>query len=287
MIQKNSTGALCTRLATEASAIQGATGACMGFIFQNIAAFGTAIIIGFVFSWQLTLVMFIFVLFMMTGKYLQNRLTIGSLIKDKKALENASKIAVEVIQNIRTVVQLTKEDHFFNIYSQCFTTPYRSSITRAHIFGIFFSLNNSIGYFITATMFSFGSTLVSNGTISLEDLLLVYNCILFSTEHVILSAALIPDYGKARIAAEKIMKLFARTPSINNGSSDGDTIVGYCCKFQIIYVMFYKLNFNGQLEFDNVQFAYPTRSETIVLNNFKLKIKAGVYFYILFVYYEF
>ncbi|CAF1466644.1 unnamed protein product [Adineta ricciae] len=252
---KNSTGALCTRLATEASAIQGATGACMGFIFQNIAAFGTATVIGLVFSWQLTLVMLIFVLFMMTGKFLQNRLTIDSLIKDKKALENASKVAVEVIQNIRIVVQLTKEDHFFNIYSQCFTTSYRSSIRRAHIFGIFFSLNNSIGYFITATMFSFGSTLVSNGTISLEDLLLVYNCILFSTEHVILSAALIPDYGKATVAAENIMELFARAPSINNGSSDGDTI----------------LNFNGKLEFDNVQFAYPTRSETIVLNNFKLK----------------
>lgn len=88
----NSTGALCTRLATEASAIQGATGACMGFIFQNIAAFGTAIIIGFIFSWQLTLIMLIFVLLMMMGNFVHNRLTIGSSIKHKKALENASKV---------------------------------------------------------------------------------------------------------------------------------------------------------------------------------------------------
>ncbi|CAF3215258.1 unnamed protein product [Rotaria sp. Silwood2] len=50
----NSTGALCTRLANEASAVQGATGVYMGIMFQNIAALGTAIIIGFVFSWQLT-----------------------------------------------------------------------------------------------------------------------------------------------------------------------------------------------------------------------------------------
>ena len=88
----------------------------------------------------------------------------------------------------------------------------------------------------------------------------------------------IPDYGKARIAAENIMELFARTPSIDNGSNNGDTIVGYYRRFAIIYIIF-QLNFNGQLEFDNVHFAYPTRPETIVLNSFKLKIKAGMYFY--------
>ena len=39
--EKNSTGALCTRLSTDASAIQGATGARIGSICMNVAAIGT------------------------------------------------------------------------------------------------------------------------------------------------------------------------------------------------------------------------------------------------------
>ncbi|CAF4888949.1 unnamed protein product, partial [Rotaria magnacalcarata] len=50
--EENSTGALCTRLATEASAVQCATGVRFGLIFQHLFAMVAGILLGFAYSWQ-------------------------------------------------------------------------------------------------------------------------------------------------------------------------------------------------------------------------------------------
>ncbi len=89
---KNNTGALCTRLATEASAVQGATGLRIGLTLQNIASLGTGIILSFVFSWQLTLLILAFVPLMVAGGFLQTRLMTGFASKDKETFEDAGKV---------------------------------------------------------------------------------------------------------------------------------------------------------------------------------------------------
>ncbi|CAF5118273.1 unnamed protein product, partial [Rotaria sp. Silwood1] len=88
----NNTGALCTRLATEASAVQGASGIRIGTMLQNIATLSTGIIINFVFSWQLALLVLAFVPFMVAGSFLKNYLMKGFASKDKKSIENAGKV---------------------------------------------------------------------------------------------------------------------------------------------------------------------------------------------------
>jgi ABC-type multidrug transport system fused ATPase/permease subunit len=89
---KNNTGALCTRLATEASAVQGATGIRIGTMLQTLSALGGGIIISFVFSWQLTLLILAFVPFMVAGGFLQTRLMSGFASKDKETFEDAGKV---------------------------------------------------------------------------------------------------------------------------------------------------------------------------------------------------
>ncbi|CAF2682116.1 unnamed protein product [Rotaria sp. Silwood2] len=255
----NNTGALCTRLATEASAVQGASGVRIGLMLQNIAALGTGIIISFVFAWQLTLLIFAFIPFMIAGGFLQNRLMTGFASKDKKAMEDAGKVTVESIQNIRTVVQLTKEDYFYEQYCSLLEIPYRSSIKRANLFGLFFSLSNSVMYFTLAALFRLGAYLVQHDKLTFEALLLCFNCIVFGAQSVGQTASMAPDYSKAVQAAEKILELLGRKPSIDNGSSDGDEIP----------------NLSGDLEFVNVHFIYPNRPESIILKDFTLKIRAG------------
>ncbi|CAF4236476.1 unnamed protein product, partial [Rotaria sordida] len=61
---ENNTGALCTRLATEASDVQGATGVRIGTMLQNISNLGVGIILAFIYGWSLTLIMLAFVPFM-------------------------------------------------------------------------------------------------------------------------------------------------------------------------------------------------------------------------------
>lgn len=89
---QNNTGALCTRLATEASAVQGATGIRIGVIIRNFVSLGAGIIISFVFSWQLTLVILAFVPFMVAGGFLESQLITGGVAKNKEAEEDAGMV---------------------------------------------------------------------------------------------------------------------------------------------------------------------------------------------------
>jgi ATP-binding cassette subfamily B (MDR/TAP) protein 1 len=89
---KHSTGALCTRLATEASAVQGASGVRFAFLFQNLASMIIAIIIGFVYSWQLTLLIFAFLPIILFGTYVQMRVTARFANNDKRFVEDAGKV---------------------------------------------------------------------------------------------------------------------------------------------------------------------------------------------------
>ncbi|CAF3775981.1 unnamed protein product [Rotaria sp. Silwood1] len=89
---KHSTGALCTRLATEASAVQGASGVHFGIIFQSLISMISGIILGFAFSWQLTLLVMVFLPFLLLGSILRIRLIARFERKDTKILENAGKV---------------------------------------------------------------------------------------------------------------------------------------------------------------------------------------------------
>lgn len=89
---EHSTGALCTRLATESSAVQGASGVCFGLIFQYLFAMGVGLIVGFIHCWQLTFVMLAFLPFILFGGVLQIRLSSYFARKDKPIVENAGQV---------------------------------------------------------------------------------------------------------------------------------------------------------------------------------------------------
>lgn len=59
---ENTSGAICNRLSSDALAVQSMAGSRLGVICESLATFGVAIMVGFFFSWQLTLVLVGFVL---------------------------------------------------------------------------------------------------------------------------------------------------------------------------------------------------------------------------------
>jgi ABC-type multidrug transport system fused ATPase/permease subunit len=122
---ENNVGTLTTRLATEAAAVQGATGSRLGGVLMNVANLGVGIVLAFIYGWAITLVVLAFIPFIIISGVLQTKMMSGFSGKDKEAIEEAGKFTTEAISNIRTVAVLNKEKYFSKIYNDKIDTPYK------------------------------------------------------------------------------------------------------------------------------------------------------------------
>ncbi|CAF4606452.1 unnamed protein product, partial [Rotaria sp. Silwood2] len=258
---ENSTGILCARLSTEASAVHEATGVLLGICLRNFANLVVGIILGLYASWQLTLLMCVFIPLLILSGWLQTKVLSSFIKMDSIAMEKAANIVAQVTQNIRTVVQLTEEKSFLEKYKEIIDKPYKKLKLRSHLNALLFALANSISFFAQAALFSLGGYLVGKNHILFEHIILIFSIVTFGAVSVSQSFAMAPNYAKARSAAKKIFKLF------DLKSQDFDNIQSKNDEEETKY-------FDG-IEFNNVTFAYENRSDVIIFKNFSLKIEPG------------
>ncbi|XP_059173798.1 ATP-dependent translocase ABCB1-like isoform X1 [Physella acuta] len=257
---KNSVGALTTRLATDASLVQGVTGIRLGTALMAFANMGVAIIISFVYGWQLTLLILAFMPFIALGGMMQVKLLAGQAGKNKKALEGAGKVAVESIENIRTVASLSKEELFFKQYMEKVEPPYKEALKRAHLVGFTYAFSQAIIYFAYAAAFVLGAYLIEEKEMDFEDVFLVFGAIVFGAMGMGNATAFAPDVGKAQNAAKHIIYLLDSKPTLDYTSTEGQKLPE---------------SYKAEIKFENVTFRYPTRPTVQVAQGLTFSVSPG------------
>ncbi|XP_052095836.1 ATP-dependent translocase ABCB1-like isoform X5 [Mytilus californianus] len=258
---KNATGALTTRLAVDASQVQGAAGARLGSLVQNVANMGTALVISFIYGWQLTLVIIAFLPAIAVGGALQMKILNGVAGQNKEALEEAGKIATEGVENIRTVASLTREDRIHDIYLESLRGPYQAALKKAHVAGFAFSFSQSVIFFAYAGAFFFGAYMIKEGEMDFVDVFKVFSAIVFGAMALGQASAFAPDAAKAQASSEVIFPLLDTTPTIDAESENGEKP--------------HAETVTSTVTFRDCKFRYPTRPDVEVLQGLSLTVDPG------------
>ncbi|KAL7385707.1 hypothetical protein ABVT39_026845 [Epinephelus coioides] len=256
---RNSPGALTTRLATDASMVQGATGSQIGMIVNSLTSIGASFIIAFYFSWKLTLVIMCFLPLLGLSGVFQAKMLTGFANEDKKAMEAAGRVSSEALANIRTIAGLAKEKSFVESYEQKLELPFKSAIKKAIVYGLCFGFSQCVIFMAYAASFRYGGYLVSSEGLQYMLVFRVISAVVISGTALGRASSFTPDYAKAKTAAAQFFKLLDRVPKISMSHTDGE-------KWD---------NFRGEIEFLNCNFTYPTRPDIQVLNNMVVSVKPG------------
>ncbi|KAM7365462.1 hypothetical protein PAMP_016383 [Pampus punctatissimus] len=256
---RNSPGALTTRLATDASQVQGATGAQIGMIVNSLTNIGVAIIMSFYFSWKLTLLILCFLPFIALSGGFQAKMLTGFAKQDKQAMEAAGQISGEALNNIRTIAGLGKERSFVDMYNAQLDAPYQAALKKANVYGACYGFAQCVVFLTNSASYRFGGYLVRQEGLHFSLVFRVISAIVTSGTALGRASSYTPDYAKAKISAARFFQLLDRVPSISVYSDKGD-------KWD---------NFQGNIEFIDCKFTYPTRPDIQVLNGLNVSVKPG------------
>ncbi|PAV72461.1 hypothetical protein WR25_02646 isoform C [Diploscapter pachys] len=230
----------------------------LGHLCGVVSGLILAVTVSFMYGWRMAILTSTTFPFLV---YVENKLTRlwqSSSHKDRKALEAASRVAIEAIESIKTVRSLTMERSVVDKFAQLTEISLNANKKKAKVQALVFAMSGSALYFIYCVNYAFGAYLVYNG---LMPPLSVY-IVLFSIAEVMRSAnfvaTYIPDYVKAMYSTGLIFNILDEKSPIDNLTESGA-----------------KPEETTEMSLDGIEFRYPQRPNETILKDFSLLFPSG------------
>ena len=248
------TGELLNRLTSDATVLQKAVtvNVSMGLRFALSALGAIGILIWT--SWKLALLMLAVVPVIAIGAGWYGRILRGISRNVQDAFATANSVAEESIGGIRTVRSFARESHEHQRYQSSIEDAFQLAKKRAWVGAWFSGLISFAGYGAIVAVLWYGGRLLASGEMDFGELtsfMLYTFTVAFSLGAL---SGLYEDFAKAIGASDRVFELMERQPELGDGQKDLNEP-------------------QGEIQFDNVTFAYPTRPETNVLREVSFKVE--------------
>ncbi|EOZ92190.1 Lipid A export ATP-binding/permease protein MsbA [Indibacter alkaliphilus LW1] len=253
---KRRTGELISRITADVSMLQDTFSTTLAELFRQIITLIAGVIFLMFTTPKLTLFMLgtfpvLVIIAMVFGKFIRK---LSKQTQDELAAANV--IVEETLQSIMTVKSFAGEDYESNRYRSGLNKVVNVALKAAGFRGAFISfIIFALFGGIVAVMW-YGASLVASGDMSVGDLV---SFVLYTTFIGGSIAGLGDIYGqiqKAIGSSERVLEILEEVPE----ESTAD--------FQMVPV-------EGDIIFEHVAFAYPTRPEAQVLKDINFSIRAG------------
>ncbi|KAL5722395.1 ABC-type xenobiotic transporter [Ranunculus cassubicifolius] len=256
---ENSSGAICSRLAKDASVVRSLVGDRMALLVQTCSAVTLAGTMGLVIAWRLALVMIAVQPVIIMCFYQRQVILKKMSSKAIASQDESSKLAAEAVSNLRTVTAFSSQSRILQMLDQAQEGPRNDSVRQSWFAGLGLGLAQGLMSCTWALDFWYGGKLISRDYITAKELFQTF-MILVSTGRVIADAgSMTTDLAKGANAVGSVFAVLDRYTRIEAEDPEG----------------YQAEKLSGHIELHDVHFAYPARPNVMIFKGFSLSIKAG------------
>ena len=259
--KENSPGNLVNEMNTKTSTINDAVLSLLSSLIQCLGDFVAATIIGFIYSWKMTLINTCFIPLIFIINYIQSSYI--SYIEKDSLNNNFGHIVSETFCNLSTVLSFNCQNHMKNLYNNEINKELNNLYIKCFVSGILRGLVNCIIFIDYGICFYFTGLDVIKNELTLENFLECYASIMTATFYIGTTVDSIKNLTLMKQSIKELLSLLETKSEINPLEYKSDLIT------------INKKTFKGKIEFKDVIFSYPTNSKKIVLKKTNIVIQPG------------
>uniref|UniRef100_F6HV62 ABC transporter B family member 15 n=1 Tax=Vitis vinifera TaxID=29760 RepID=F6HV62_VITVI len=253
-----STAEVITSVSNDSLVIQDVLSEKVPNFLMNAATFLGSYIAAFAMLWRLAIVGFPFVVVLVIPGLMYGRTLMGLARTIREEYNKAGTIAEQAISSIRTVYSFVGESKTRSDFSAALQGSVKLGLRQGLAKGLAIG-SNGIVFAIWSFMSWYGSRMVMYHGARGGTVFVVGAAIAVGGLSLGAGLSNLKYFSEACSAGERIMEMIKRVPKIDSDNMEGQILE----------------NVSGEVEFRHVEFAYPSRPESIIFKDFNLKIPAG------------
>ena len=261
-INTNSPGGLLTKLSIDTTQLSSLILSIFGAVISTSGAIITALVIGFIYDWKLSLIICCFIPFIVMFTVLMGNYRENGREGNKKIRIEAGSVLSECVINTKTIFSFNFQEQAIEIYRNILQKETKAHLKDSIMLGLLIGGGVFVLFASHSVVYKCAIKFMRKRTLTYDDMNCVMNTLMSSTDGIADSLHGIGDYPKAKLSFKSIFRIM-NTPSQINAFE----YINKDKQFPNI--------FNGKIEFRNVTFAYPTKPKQKILKNLSLKINPG------------
>ncbi|KAJ8750357.1 hypothetical protein K2173_014272 [Erythroxylum novogranatense] len=253
------TGDIVFSVSTDTLLVQDAISEKVGNFIHYLSTFLAGLVVGFVSAWRLALLSIAVIPGIAFAGGLYAYTLTGLTSKSRESYAQAGIIAEQAVAQVRTVYSYVGESKALNSYSDAIQNTLKLGYKAGMAKGLGLGCTYGIACMSWALVFWYAGVFIRNGqTDGGKAFTAIFSAIVGGMS-LGQSFSNLGAFSKGKAAGYKLMEIIKQKPSIIQDQSDGK------CLTEI----------NGNIEFKNVTFSYPSRPDVLIFRDFSIFFPAG------------
>nr|AAP72956.1 putative MDR-like P-glycoprotein [Lactuca sativa] len=253
------TGDIVFSVSTDTLLVQDAISEKVGNFIHYLSTFLAGLVVGFVSAWKLALLSVAVIPGIAFAGGLYAYTLTGLTSKSRESYANAGIIAEQAIAQVRTVYSYVGETKALDSYSDAIQHTLKLGYKAGMAKGLGLGCTYGIACMSWALVFWYAGVFIRNGqTDGGKAFTAIFSAIVGGMS-LGQSFSNLGAFSKGKAAGYKLLEIIKQKPTIVQDSTDGK------CLTEV----------NGNIEFKEVSFSYPSRPDVLIFKEFSIFFPAG------------